>query len=225
MATDIELAAMRRAITLAARGLGATSPNPVVGCVVLDAGGRAAGEGFHERAGTPHAEVHALRQAGERARGGTLVVTLEPCDHHGRTGPCRQAVLDAGIRRVVVALRDPYAPAAGGVEALRTAGVEVETGVLGPEAALGNEAWLTAVRSGRPFVTWKYAATLDGRIAAADGTSRWITGAQARADAHRLRAETDAVLVGSGTLRADDPHLAVRDAEVRGVPPLRVVLD
>ncbi|MGH3344764.1 MAG: bifunctional diaminohydroxyphosphoribosylaminopyrimidine deaminase/5-amino-6-(5-phosphoribosylamino)uracil reductase RibD [Carbonactinosporaceae bacterium] len=216
---------MRRAIMLAARGLGTTSPNPAVGCVVLDADGRTAGEGFHERAGAPHAEVHALRQAADRARGGTLVVTLEPCNHQGRTGPCRQAVLDAGIRRVVAAVRDPYPPAAGGVEALRGAGVEVETGVLEHEAALGNEVWLAAVQLGRPFVTWKYAATLDGRIAAADGTSRWITSPEARADAHRLRAEADAVLVGSGTLAADDPHLAVRDAEVLGGQPLRVVVD
>jgi diaminohydroxyphosphoribosylaminopyrimidine deaminase / 5-amino-6-(5-phosphoribosylamino)uracil reductase len=225
VATQTETDAMRRAIVLAARGLGATSPNPVVGCVVLDAADRPAGEGYHARAGEPHAEVVALLAAGERARGGTAVVTLEPCNHTGRTPPCRQALLDAGIRRVVAAVRDPYPPAAGGLDALRTAGVDVELGVCAEEAARGNEAWLTATRLGRPFVVWKYAASLDGRVAAADGTGRWITSAESRADAHRLRAECDAVMVGSGTLRADDPHLAVRHVPLRGTPPLRVVVD
>ncbi len=231
MATQTEIEAMRRAVALAARGLGTTSPNPVVGCVILDRDGVVVGEGYHQRAGGPHAEVHALRAAGDRARSGTVVVTLEPCNATGRTPPCRQALVDAGIRRVVVAVRDPYRPAGGGLEALAAAGVEVETGVCAGEAALGNEAWLTATRRGRPFVTWKYAASLDGRVAAADSSSRWITGAQARADVHRLRAESDAVMVGSGTLRADDPHLAVRPAGPAGPArpaapqPLRVVVD
>ena len=225
MATPEETEAMRRAVALAARGLGSTSPNPVVGCVVLDAAGRVAGEGWHQRAGGPHAEVHALREAGERARGGTAVVTLEPCNHTGRTGPCARALTDAGIARVVHAVPDPNPSAAGGAATLRAAGVSVEGGLLAAEAARGNEAWLTSVRRGRPFVLWKYAATLDGRIAAADGTSRWITSAEARADVHRLRAEADAVLVGSGTLRADDPHLAVRGRGDDIVQPLRVVMD
>lgn len=216
--------AMRRAIALAARGLGSTSPNPVVGCVILDASGGTAGEGFHQRAGGPHAEVNALAAAGDRARGGTAYVTLEPCNHTGRTGPCSQALIDAGVARVVYAVGDPNPQATGGADTLRAAGIAVTAGVLAAEAAAGNAAWLTSVRLGRPHVTWKYAATLDGRTAAADGTSRWITSAESRADVHRLRAESDAVLAGSGTLRADDPHLAVRGIE-GATQPLRVVLD
>ncbi|GGS03624.1 riboflavin biosynthesis protein RibD [Streptomyces aureoverticillatus] len=224
MATAAEAAAMRRALALAARGLGFTSPNPVVGCVVLDAGGETVGEGYHQRAGGPHAEVHALRAAGDKARGGTAVVTLEPCNHTGRTGPCAQALLDAGIARVVYAVADPTPDATGGAATLRAAGVDVEPGLLAEEAETVNTAWLTSVRTGRPHVTWKYAATLDGRVAAADGSSRWITSAASRADVHRLRAECDAVVVGSGTQRADDPHLAVRGIE-GAVQPLRVVVD
>ncbi|WP_405622177.1 bifunctional diaminohydroxyphosphoribosylaminopyrimidine deaminase/5-amino-6-(5-phosphoribosylamino)uracil reductase RibD [Streptomyces sp. NBC_01511] len=216
--------AMRRAIALAARALGATSPNPVVGCVILDAAGQPAGEGFHQRAGGPHAEVHALRAAGGRAAGGTAYVTLEPCDHTGRTGPCSQALIAAGIARVVYAVGDPDLRATGGADTLRAAGVRVERGLLADEAEAGNAAWLTSVRLGRPHVRWKYAATLDGRIAAADSTSRWITSAESRADVHRLRAGSDAVVVGSGTARADDPHLAVRGVE-GAVQPLRVVVD
>ncbi|WP_189130340.1 bifunctional diaminohydroxyphosphoribosylaminopyrimidine deaminase/5-amino-6-(5-phosphoribosylamino)uracil reductase RibD [Wenjunlia tyrosinilytica] len=217
---------MRRAILLAARGLGSTSPNPIVGCVVLDPAGEVVGEGWHERAGGPHAEVNALRQAGERARGGTAVVTLEPCNHTGRTGPCALALIDAGITRVVHAVADPHPLANGGAATLAAAGIDVEGGLLADEAAASNEAWLISVLRGRPFVLWKYAATLDGRIAALDGSSRWITGPQARADVHRLRSEADAVVVGSGTMAADDPHLAVRDHEHPGRPqPLRVVLD
>lgn len=218
---------MRRAVALAARGLGATSPNPVVGCVVLGETGETVGEGHHERAGGPHAEVVALAVAGERARGGTAVVTLEPCAHTGRTGPCTDALQRAGIHRVVFAVADPDPVAGGGALALQDAGVEVVGGMLAREAELGNEAWLHAVRTGRPFVTWKYAASLDGRVAAADGSSRWITGPTARADVHRLRAECDAVLVGVGTVLADDPHLTVRDADgaLASRQPLRVVLD
>ncbi|MEO3975149.1 bifunctional diaminohydroxyphosphoribosylaminopyrimidine deaminase/5-amino-6-(5-phosphoribosylamino)uracil reductase RibD [Streptomyces sp. CAU 1734] len=224
MATAADTAAMRRAVSLAARGLGFTSPNPVVGCVVTDASGEIAGTGWHQRAGGPHAEVHALREAGERARGGTAYVTLEPCDHTGRTGPCSRALIDAGISRVVVAVADPTALAGGGAGTLRAAGVTVEQGVLEAEAEAGNTAWLTSVRLGRPHVLWKYAATLDGRIAAEDGTSRWITSPEARADVHRLRAGADAVIVGSGTARTDDPQLGVRGIE-DAVPPLRVVVD
>ncbi len=215
---------MARAIELAARGLGRTSPNPVVGCVILDAGGAVVGEGFHERAGGPHAEVRALSEAGERARGGTAVVTLEPCRHTGRTGPCTQALVDAGVARVVIAVPDPTASAGGGADLLRDAGLEVVEGIAREAAAQGNRAWLHAMSSGRPFVTWKLAATLDGRTAATDGTSRWITGPEARQAVHHLRAERDAVVVGTGTLRADDPHLAVR--EIAGAAqPLRVALD
>ncbi|WP_262413795.1 bifunctional diaminohydroxyphosphoribosylaminopyrimidine deaminase/5-amino-6-(5-phosphoribosylamino)uracil reductase RibD [Actinacidiphila acidipaludis] len=215
---------MRRAIALSARALGATAPNPVVGAVILDASGAVAGEGWHRKAGGPHAEVHALRDAGERVRGGTALVTLEPCNHTGRTGPCAQALIEAGVARVVYAVADPSPTAAGGGATLRAAGIEVESGLLAAEAEAVNVAWLTSVRRGRPYVRWKYAATLDGRIAAADGTSRWISSAESRADVHRLRAEADAVVVGSGTLIADDPHLAVRGID--GVTqPLRVVVD
>ncbi|MFE2818617.1 bifunctional diaminohydroxyphosphoribosylaminopyrimidine deaminase/5-amino-6-(5-phosphoribosylamino)uracil reductase RibD [Streptomyces albidoflavus] len=229
-ANERERVAMRRALELAARGLGTTSPNPVVGCVVLDAHGEQAGEGWHRQAGGPHAEIHALREAGDRARGGTALVTLEPCNHTGRTGPCAQALLDAGISRVVYAVADPDPLAEGGAATLRAAGAETGQGLLAAEAEQVNAAWLTSVRRSRPHVTWKYAATLDGRTAAADSTSRWITSAEARADVHRLRAEADAVLVGAGTARADDPHLAARlpapapDAPAP-VQPLRIVLD
>ncbi|WP_098025742.1 bifunctional diaminohydroxyphosphoribosylaminopyrimidine deaminase/5-amino-6-(5-phosphoribosylamino)uracil reductase RibD [Streptomyces sp. st115] len=224
MDTAADITAMRRAITLAARGLGSTSPNPVVGCVITDATGDLVGEGFHQRAGGPHAEVHALRAAGERARGSTAYVTLEPCNHTGRTGPCAQALLAAGISRVVYAVGDPNPQATGGGDTLRAAGVRVEQGLLADEAEAGNAAWLTSVRLGRPYVLWKYAATLDGRIAAADATSRWITSPEARADVHRLRAEADAVLVGSGTARTDDPQLGVRGVD-GATQPLRVVVD
>ncbi|MBQ0984124.1 bifunctional diaminohydroxyphosphoribosylaminopyrimidine deaminase/5-amino-6-(5-phosphoribosylamino)uracil reductase RibD [Streptomyces sp. F63] len=222
---------MRRAVALAARGTGSTSPNPVVGCVILDAAGDVAGEGYHRRAGGPHAEIHALRAAGERARGGTALVTLEPCDHTGRTGPCSRALIDAGIARVVYAVADPHDAAAGGAATLTAAGIDVEGGLLADEAEEVNLAWLTSVRRRRPFVRWKYAATLDGRTAAADGTSRWISSPESRADVHRLRAEADAVIVGSGTARADDPQLAVRhpallDTLGAGLrQPLRVVVD
>lgn len=216
--------AMTRAVELAARGLGRTAPNPVVGCVVLDAAGAVVGEGWHSRAGGPHAEVEALAAAGDAARGGTAVVTLEPCRHTGRTGPCTSALLAAGVARVVVAVPDPTETAGGGADLLRRNGVEVVEGVGRAAAEHGNRAWLHAVRTGRPWVTWKLATTLDGRTSAADGTSRWITGATARAAVHRLRAERDAVLVGAGTLRADDPHLAVRGLD-DVTQPLRVVLD
>lgn len=219
-----EHAAMRRAVRLAARGLGSTSPNPVVGCVVLDRRGEPAGEGWHQRAGGPHAEVHALAEAGEDARGGTAVVTLEPCDHAGRTGPCTRALADAGVARVVYAVADPTPRAAGGSRTLAAAGIEVEEGLLADEARAVNIAWLTAATRRRPYVVWKFAASLDGRIAAADGSSRWITSAEARAEVHRLRARSDAVLAGSGTARADDPHLAARGV-AGAVQPLRVVLD
>ncbi|MDP9240700.1 MAG: bifunctional diaminohydroxyphosphoribosylaminopyrimidine deaminase/5-amino-6-(5-phosphoribosylamino)uracil reductase RibD [Actinomycetota bacterium] len=226
MAATSDEVAMSRAVDLAARALGATSTNPVVGAVVLDSAGEIAGEGWHERIGGPHAEVIALAAAGDRARGGTMVVTLEPCAHTGRTAPCTEAVLAAGVRRVVFAVAD-HAEGAGGADALRAAGVSTIGGVLADEAARGNEVWLLAQRLGRPFVTWKTATTLDGRIAAADGSSRWITGPQARADAHVLRGQVDAILVGAGTVLTDDPQLTVRDAEgaLAGRQPLRVVAD
>ncbi|MFC0509418.1 bifunctional diaminohydroxyphosphoribosylaminopyrimidine deaminase/5-amino-6-(5-phosphoribosylamino)uracil reductase RibD [Micromonospora costi] len=220
--------AMRRAIELAARGLGTTSPNPVVGCVLLDAEGRVVGEGFHAYAGGPHAEIVALAQAGERARGGTAVVTLEPCDHTGRTGPCSLALIQAGVARVVIAVPDPNPVASGGAATLRSAGVRVDLGVRGAEAEAGNIAWLTSMRRGWPYVIWKYAATVDGRSAAADGTSMWITSEAARIDVHALRGTVDAVVVGVGTVLADDPRLTarnLRDGSLAIRQPLRVVVD
>lgn len=226
MASPAEDEAMQRAIALAARGLGTTSPNPVVGCVILDEDGRVAGEGFHAYAGGPHAEIVALAQAGARARGGTAVVTLEPCNHIGRTGPCTQALIGAGIARVVASVADPVSQ--GGADVLRSAGVDVELGVRAAEAAAENVAWLTAVRRGRPYLIWKLAATLDGRSTAADGTSMWITSEQARMDVHALRATVDAVIIGVGTLLADDPRLTVRnlrDGTLAIRQPLRVIVD
>jgi diaminohydroxyphosphoribosylaminopyrimidine deaminase / 5-amino-6-(5-phosphoribosylamino)uracil reductase len=222
----IETDAMRRALALAATPGVPLGPNPRVGCVLLAPDGSLVGEGHHRGAGTPHAEIDALARAGARARGATAVVTLEPCDHTGRTGPCSRALLDAGVARVVFAQADPNPLAAGGADTLRAGGVEVEGGLLAAEAAALNEAWTFAVTHGRPFVTWKAAATLDGRIAAADGSSRWITSAAARAEVHELRSAVDAVMVGTGTVLADDPHLAVRrEGEVSaGAQPLRVVV-
>ncbi len=217
---------MRLADELAANGLGTTSPNPVVGCVILDASGAVVGSGWHAYAGGPHAEVVALADAGDRARGGTAVVTLEPCSRTGRTGPCTQALLDAGIARVRYAVADPNPVMAGGAAVLRAAGVDVEGGLLAAEASRTNEAWLHSVRAGRPFVVWKYAAGLDGQVAAADGTSKWITGEQSRLDVHRLRAQVDAIIVGVGTVLADDPELTMRlPGRTVQRQPLRVVLD
>lgn len=224
MASAAELAAMRRAIDLAASVLGTTNPNPAVGAVVLDASGAVVGEGATRPVGEAHAEIVALDAAGEQARGGTLVATLEPCRHVGRTGPCSAAIAAAGISRVVYAVPDPFEAAAGGGDALLAAGIDVEAGALADEASRDLAPWLTAVRRRRPYVTWKYAATLDGRTAAADGTSRWITGPEARRDVHRLRALSDAVVVGIGTVLADDTHLTVRDWPTTR-QPLRVVVD
>ncbi len=226
MVTEDE--AMRRAIALAGRGLGTTSPNPVVGCLLLDADGEVVGEGFHAYTGGPHAEIVALAQAGVRARGGTAVVTLEPCNHTGRTGPCSEALIAAGVERVVIAVDDPTPVASGGAVTLRAAGVQVKTGVRRADAEQGNIAWLTAVRRGRPYVIWKFAATLDGRSAAADGTSQWITSAPARTDVHTLRSTVDAIVAGVGTVVADDPQLTVRDLKDGTLAikqPLRVVVD
>jgi diaminohydroxyphosphoribosylaminopyrimidine deaminase/5-amino-6-(5-phosphoribosylamino)uracil reductase len=227
MVSEAEQAAMRRALALAAVALGRTSPNPVVGAVILDRHGAVVGEGRHERYGGAHAEVEALRVAGSRAAGGTAVVTLEPCNHSGQTGPCSEALLAAKVSRVLYAVPDPTSVARGGGHRLRDAGVDVEDGLLRAEAERINEAWLTAARLGRPHVHLKLATTLDGRVAAADGTSRWITGPQARADVHRLRYESDAVLVGTGTALADDPALTVRhlpDGTVPDHQPLRALL-
>lgn len=218
---------MRTAIAESERVRGSTSPNPPVGCVLLDAGGAVAGVGATQPPGGPHAEVVALRAAGDAAVGGTAVVTLEPCSHTGRTRPCAEALLDAGVARVVHAAPDPNPPAAGGADVLRAAGVEVHSGLLADEVERGPlRAWLHFARTGRPHVTWKYAATLDGRSAAADGTSKWISSETSRAEVHDLRGKVDAILAGTGTVLADDPQLTARDPEgqLRSRQPLRVVV-
>ncbi|MGL4255107.1 MAG: bifunctional diaminohydroxyphosphoribosylaminopyrimidine deaminase/5-amino-6-(5-phosphoribosylamino)uracil reductase RibD [Microbacterium sp.] len=224
-ATTAEHDAMRRALALALRG--PRGVNPQVGAVLLSPEGHVIAEGWHRGAGTPHAEVAALSQLEPgAARGATAIVTLEPCNHHGRTGPCAEALLEAGVARVVYAIDDPNPGSSGGAERLRAAGVEVESGVLADEAHALLDSWLTVQRLGRPHVTVKWAQTLDGRAAAADGTSQWITGAPARADVHRRRAQADAIVVGTGTLLADDPALTARaeDGSLLPAQPLPVVL-
>lgn len=201
-------AAMRRALALATNGP-AVGVNPQVGCVLLDADGRVVAEGWHRGAGTAHAEVDALSHVAD-ATGLTAVVTLEPCNHTGRTGPCSEALIAADVSRVVYAIADPGRESAGGGERLRAAGVEVIGGVLAQEAEELLRPWLTAVRLGRPYVTVKWAASLDGRAAAADGTSQWITGTASRQRVHEQRAASDAILVGTGTVLADDPSLTAR---------------
>jgi len=210
---------MGRAIEIARSVRASTSPNPWVGAVIEPGGF----EGATQPPGGPHAEVVALQQAGEAARGATMVVTLEPCAHHGRTPPCVDAIIDAGVARVVVGTEDPDPNVLGnGIARLREAGIEVEVGVCADEVRAQLAPYLKHRRTGRPWLVLKLAASVDGRTAAPDGSSQWITGAEARADAHRLRAESDAVIVGAGTVRADNPSLTVRHVE--GRDPLRVVL-
>lgn len=218
-------ALMRRALVLAARGPEA-DPNPRVGCVLVADDGEVVAEGWHRGAGTPHAEAAALAAAGERAAGTTAYVTLEPCNHTGRTAPCAQALYAAGVRRVVHAQSDPNPVAAGGADWLRERGLDVVAGLLADEAEALNRTWTHLVRTGRPWVTWKLATTLDGRSAAADGTSQWITGPAARADVHEQRGRCGAVLVGTGTALADDPHLTARhpDGTLMDTQPVRVVM-
>lgn len=221
-----ETDAMRRALALAATPGVPLGPNPRVGCVLLTPEGEVVAEGHHRGAGTPHAEADALSRAGAAARGTTAVVTLEPCNHTGRTGPCSRALVDAGVSRVVFAQADPNPVATGGTQTLEAAGVEVVAGLMADEAAALNRAWAFGLAHGRPLVTWKFATSLDGRSAAADGSSRWISSVAARRDTHRLRAECDTVLVGTATAEADDPALTVRDADDRPLDhqPLRAVM-
>jgi len=210
--TEAERRAMTRALELAANG--PRGVNPQVGAVILSPAGEILAEGWHHGAGTPHAEVDALAKLSPgAARGATAVVTLEPCNHTGRTGPCAVALIEAGVARVVYALDDPGAVSGGGGERLRAAGVSVESGEQGDAAHALIDDWLTAQRLGRPHVTVKWAQSLDGRAAAADGTSRWITGPAARADVHRRRSQSDAIVVGTGTVLADDPALTARDGD------------
>jgi diaminohydroxyphosphoribosylaminopyrimidine deaminase/5-amino-6-(5-phosphoribosylamino)uracil reductase len=236
MEPNLDDAFLRRALTLAAQGIGLASPNPCVGAVVLDSAGNVAGEGFHTYEGRKHAEVIALEQAGGRASGGALYVNLEPCSHQGRTPPCADAVIAAGIHRVVACMQDPNPQVAGaGFERLRAAGIEVEVGLLGDEARALNEAFAHYIRRRQPFVTLKAAATLDGKVGrppdaaitpdAAGYKGPWITGEAARAHVHQLRHQHDAILVGIGTILFDDPLLTDRSGLPRRRPLLRVVLD
>jgi diaminohydroxyphosphoribosylaminopyrimidine deaminase/5-amino-6-(5-phosphoribosylamino)uracil reductase len=219
-----ERRAMARALELAQTPGVPAGPNPRVGCVLLDADGATVAEGYHRGAGSPHAEVVALSAAAGRARGATAVVTLEPCNHTGRTGPCSEALIEAGIGRVVYAQGDGNPVATGGAARLREAGVDVVGGLLADEARRVNPEWTFAVEHGRPFVTWKLATTLDGRSAAADGTSRWVSSPAARRDTHRLRSLCDTILVGTGTVLVDDPRLTVRDEHDRDLPRDRQLL-
>ena len=217
--------AMQRAIALAEKGLGKTAPNPIVGAVIIDSTGNVVGEGFHDRVNSPdHAEVVAIKAAGDKAKGATIAVSLEPCNHSGNTGACVQAIIDAGITTVVFAVADPNPVAAGGADALRAAGLTVIEGLLKDEAAFSNRAWLMKIKKNRPFFTWKVAATLDGKVAAADGTSKWITNEVSRADVQVLRRQADAILVGTNTVIVDNPHLIPR-GEFAGYAgnPIRVI--
>ena len=203
--------AMQRAIGLSEKGLGKTAPNPIVGAVIIGASGKIIGEGFHDRMQSDdHAEVIAIKAAGTLTQGATIVVTLEPCNHIGKTGPCTQAIIDSGISTVVFAVSDPNSIAAGGAAKLRAAGITVVEGVLEVEAALSNRAWLMKIKKNRPFFTWKVAATLDGKVAATDGTSKWISNETSRADVQTLRRQSDAILVGTNTVITDNPHLIPR---------------
>jgi diaminohydroxyphosphoribosylaminopyrimidine deaminase/5-amino-6-(5-phosphoribosylamino)uracil reductase len=224
--SSAERAAMRRALALAASPDAPLGPNPRVGCVLIAPDGATVAEGHHRGAGTPHAEADALARAGAAARGATAIVTLEPCAHTGRTGPCSEALIAAGVRRVVYAQADPNPVAAGGAVRLQAAGVDVSGGLLADEARALNAVWTRATELQRPFVTWKFATTLDGRSAAADGTSRWVSSRAARLDTHRLRALSDTILVGANTVAVDDPELTVRDEHDEPVrrQPLRVVM-
>ena len=225
---DADLAAMRAALLLGEAAVGATSPNPPVGAVILDETGHVVGEGQTRAAGGEHAEVVALRAAGAAARGGTAVVTLEPCNHTGATPPCVDALIQAGVARVIYAVEDPTPVAGGGSQRLAEAGIAVKGGVLAEDAEAGALMWwLRATRLGRPYVIWKAATTLDGRVAAADGTSRWISSPVSLADAHELRGRVDAIAVGSGTVLSDDPSLTVRGpgGTLADRQPIRVVLD
>lgn len=215
---------MDRALSLARRGAGRTAPNPMVGCVIVSPEGEIIGEGWHQKAGGDHAEIAALKAAGPRAKGASVFVTLEPCNHQGRTGPCAKALIDAGVKEVFYAMDDPNALAAGGGEALRAAGVNVMSGLRQAQARELNRAWLFSFRERRPYIIGKSAMSLDGRIATQQGESQWITSDESRREAHLLRASADAILVGAQTVIDDDPALSARlEHETRY--PLRIVLD
>lgn len=218
---------MSAALQLAKQGLGGTSPNPIVGAVCVNHG-RIVGRGYHKQAGGPHAEVFALDEAGPLAAGSTLYVTLEPCSHYGRTPPCANRCIEAGVQRVVVAMADPNPRVAGhGLQRLREAGIQVEVGLMEAEARRANEVYLTYIENGRPFIHFKTAMSLDGKIACASGKSQWITGPESRAEVHRLRSQHDAILVGIGTALADDPLLTARlpSGALAERQPIRIIVD
>ena len=217
---------MARALQLAERGCYTTKPNPMVGCVLVR-DGEIVGEGWHQRAGGPHAEILALQAAGDAARGATAYVTLEPCAHTGRTGPCADALIEAGVSKVIAAMADPFPQVSGaGFEKLRAAGIEVATGLMQAQARALNRAFFSRIERGRPWLRVKLGVSLDGRTALASGESKWITSPESREDVHRWRARCGALLTGAGTVLADDPHLTVRLQEATDfVPPIRVVLD
>jgi len=214
---------LKRANELACLGLGLTGSNPIVGAVVVDPAGKIIGEGFHKSG--PHAEVVALEQAGQLAQGTTLYVTLEPCNHQGKTGPCTEAIIKAGIAKVVYAVSDPNALASGGAKMLEAAGIKVVFNDEVSEIAQSNRAWLHKIKNDRPYFIWKIASSLDGRTAAIDGSSKWITGAESRAEVSVMRSQSDAILIGTGTALADNPYLIPRDIErVNKVNPVRIVM-
>jgi diaminohydroxyphosphoribosylaminopyrimidine deaminase/5-amino-6-(5-phosphoribosylamino)uracil reductase len=223
--TDRDLFYMQKALALAAKAEGHTSPNPMVGAVVVK-DGRIVGQGYHQKAGTPHAEVHALRDAGDLAKGATIYVTLEPCCHYGRTPPCTEAIKAAGIKRVVTAMTDPNPQVAGqGLNILKAAGIEVVSGIMAKEAATLNEVFLKYIVKKLPFVVLKAAVSLDGKIATAGGESQWITGVESRAYTHQLRHQYDGIVVGINTVLADNPSLTTRLPEGNGKDPVRIILD
>lgn len=214
---------MKRALTLARKGVGRTAPNPVVGCVIVR-DGKIVGEGWHKKAGTPHAEIHALNMAGEAACGADVYVTLEPCCHHGKTPPCCDALIAAGVRRVVAGMVDPFPQVAGkGLQTLQQAGIRVEDGMLEEQCQELNKGFIKVVTTGMPYLIYKSAMTMDGNIATVTGHSRWVTGEKSRSLVHRLRSQCDAVMVGVDTIIADNPQLTVR--HVKGRDPIRVIVD
>ncbi|MCF8534625.1 MAG: bifunctional diaminohydroxyphosphoribosylaminopyrimidine deaminase/5-amino-6-(5-phosphoribosylamino)uracil reductase RibD [Candidatus Nanopelagicaceae bacterium] len=222
----VDVAFMSRANSLAIKGLGLTGSNPIVGAILVDQAGKVVGEGFH--GGGPHAEVIAISDAGDLAQDATLYVTLEPCNHQGKTGPCVEAILSAGIKKVIYGSQDPNPIAQGGAESLATAGVQVEQISDTSEVEKTNRAWLHKIRNARPFFTWKVAMTLDGRTAAQDGTSKWITSEDSRADVNLMRSQSDAILIGTGTALIDNPRLVPHDLpepkNLRSVNPIRIVM-
>lgn len=225
MASLPEIQAMKRALELASLGRKAVFPNPMVGAVILDSSGNIAGEGFHEKCGAPHAEVAALSEAGAAASSGTIVVSLEPCCHYGRTGPCTDAIIKAGIRKVVIAMLDPHPNVSGkGMKQLESAGIEVETSVLLDEAEILNRVYLHYLKTSRSWVTLKMALSIDGRTAAKDGSSRWLSCEESRKRVHRMRASAQAVMTGAGTIREDNPQLTSRGSEFSGEQPARIVV-